>query len=158
MSDPNELLERQLTRVIDRRDATGVHFFCQIGGRDDSLGMTTLQISGSGWTILGWRRGDERKFYNYQLDWEILEHFYTLVRRYPFWEASPTTRKAQGDETNLHFKLSFRDEAMFDAIHFWQNDMHDYPVLKYLTKHLISLIEALSDDEIPTLSVEKRAS
>jgi hypothetical protein len=156
VSDPKELLDKRLRRVLDEEDAKGVHFFCQIGGRDDELGMTTLQVSGSGWTILGWRRGDEQQLFNYRLDWEIQKHLYQMIADYPFWDRSPTNRSSQGNESNIHFRMSFQDDALYDSVHFWQNDMFKYPNLHELTRRIVSFIETLSKEDIPTINCEQK--
>jgi hypothetical protein len=157
VSDPEELLERRLRQVIEEEDSTGVHFFCQLGGRDDKLGMTTLQVSGSsGWTILGWRRGDEQKMFNYRLDWDIRQHFYQMIAEHPFWGRSPTNRSGEGEESNIHYRMSFQDDALYDAVHFWQNDMFAYPNLHELTRRIVSFINAISEEELPLIQCDEK--
>lgn len=158
MADPKEILKRRLQRVFEEGDTRGLHFFCQLGGRDDALGMTTLQISASGWTLLSWRRGEEREMFSVDLSPDDHHAFYELVHEYPFWEASPTRRKREGDETNVHIRLSDRSAGTYNGVQFWEGDMETYPVLRELTARIVRLVRAISNDSIPCLSVERRAS
>ena len=80
MSDPSEILKRRLRAVIDGTQTPGgLHFFAQIGGPMHELGMTTLQVSGTGAVVLGWRQDDDRLLYSYVLSNVDQMRFYTML-------------------------------------------------------------------------------
>ncbi|MFW5967260.1 MAG: hypothetical protein ACOCV2_07060 [Persicimonas sp.] len=158
MSDPKEILNRRLDRVAEDGKTRGLHFFCQIGGHDDPLGLTTLQIAGSGWTLLSWKRGDEQELFSVELGEEDLVEFYAILREHPFWAASPSRRKREEGETNIHLRFADQGAGTYGALQFWEGDIDDYPVLRGLLAPLINLIRLISNDEIPHLSIQRKAS
>jgi len=149
VSDPKEILERRLDRAIDREETRGLHLFCQIGGRYLEQGMTTLQVNGTGWTLLGWRSDDDRSVHSVELTWADQKRLYEILRDHPFWEASPARRDRDGDETNVHLRISDRDAGTYSGVHFWDTEMESYPVLWRLMNRLTELIQNISDGEIP---------
>lgn len=149
MSDPKEILERRLDRAIAEEETEGLHFFCQIGGRYLEEGMTTLQVSGSGWALLGWRSGDERLLYSVELTWPDQKRLYELLSENPFWEASPARRDRQGDEKNVHLRLSDRSAGTYSGLHFWDSEMSAFPMLRNLMVRVTELIQNISDGDIP---------
>ena len=55
-SEPVEVLQKRLMAIArGRESARGFHFFCQVGSAEWKNGVTTLQISGTGWTLVGHR-------------------------------------------------------------------------------------------------------
>ena len=159
MSDPKEILERRLNQAIDQQDTRGLHFFCQIGGRNLEEGMTTLQISGSGWALLGWRNAEDRNLYSVELTWPDQKEVYELLRKYPFWEANPARRDREGEEKNVHLRLSDREQGTYSGVHFWDTEMDDFTDLWYIMDRLTDLIQNISEGEIPFILGEsmKRA-
>jgi len=156
VSDPDELLERRLQQALDANGdeaaTRGLHLFCQIGGQYEELGMTTLQISSSGWTLLGWRsREDERTLRSVELQWADQAQLYRTMLEFPYWEASPARRDRRDDETNVHLRLSDRKKAIYHAAHFWDTEMDQFPHLKPLMKIFCDLIDGIGGGEIPTL-------
>jgi hypothetical protein len=156
VSDPNELLERRLRQALDAKGdekaTRGLHLFCQIGGQYEELGMTTLQISSSGWTLLGWRsRDDKRTLRSVELQWADQAQLYRTILEYPFWEASPARRDREGEETNVHLRLSDRKKAIYSAVHFWDTEMQQFPHLKPLMKIVCDLIDGIGGGDIPFL-------
>ena len=151
MSDPIELLERRVQSVVSKKDNTfGLHFFCQIGGRYDERGIITLQVSGSGWSLLSWRQGEDTDMYSFQLRDEEMKRLYEVCLEHPFWRASPKRRTRKDHEVNYHFRVSDQAAGTCNGIQFWSDDMEEYPVLSALVVRLLRLIELLSDEEIPT--------
>lgn len=149
MSDPIELLERRVRAVLDDEKTTaGLHIFCQIGARYDEQGIITLQISGSGWALVSWRIDDETDMYSYQLTDDDMRRVYGLLDQYPFWRASPKRRKRDGDETNVHIRISDQVKGTSNSMQFWSDDMDDFPVLRDLMIRITQLVTALSDGEI----------
>ncbi|GEM_PF-2370346 len=162
MSDPNEILERRLNQAIQHRKTEGLHFFCQIGGRNLEEGMTTLQMSGNGWTLLGWRNleDDAQCLHSIQMSWKDQKHLFELLLEYPFWEASPARRDREGEEKNVHLRLSDRDRGTYSGVHFWDTEMSTFPDLKFLMWDLCQLIQNISEGDIPFIledSVEEES-
>lgn len=149
MSDPKEILEKRLNRAIDERETRGLHVFCQIGGRYLDDGMTTLQINGTGWTLLGWRNDEDRAMFSVELTWPDQKRLYEILRDYPFWEASPARRDREGEETNVHLRISDRDAGTYSGVHFWDSEMDEFPVLWRLMDRLTELIQNVSGGDIP---------
>lgn len=149
MSDPKEILERRLDRAIEDEDTRGLHFFCQIGGRYLDEGMTTLQVNGSGWTLLGWRNDEDRHLYSVELTWPDQKRLYEILRDNPFWEADPARRDREGDEKNVHLRISDRDAGTYSGLHFWDSEMDSFPQLQRLMDRITELIQNISDGDIP---------
>ena len=152
MSDPSEILKRRLQAIIDGEEpARGLHFFCQVGGTYHDYGMRTLQVSGQGHVLLGWREGDgERQLYSVQLlerDWK---RFYQMLLDLPFWEKSPARRtRRDDDELNIHLRLSDQGAGTWNGLQFWAEDMKDFRVLRDLMYRLDRFSSAVSQGDIP---------
>ncbi len=155
MSDPIELLERRLERILSgESDAAGIHFFCQIGGRYDDLGITTLQISGSGWALVSWRSEDETDMYSYQLDERALTRFYEMLLEHPFWRnnVKRRSRNEDIDEVNVHMRLSDQTKGTCNGLQFWTGDLGEHERLGHTLDRIARLIHILTDGEIDALS------
>lgn len=150
MSDPIEILERRLKAVLDQKAATrGLHFFCQIGGYDDELGIITLQVSGSGQVLLSWRTNpDDVDLWTLQFTDEDYHQFIRLFMTYRFWMTSPPRRGRDGDELNVHLRVSAQDVGTYKGVQFWSGDLEDYRVLRRLVTPLGKLIQNISRDAI----------
>lgn len=153
MSDPKEILERRLQNVSTRDETRGLHFFCQIGGHDDELGMTTLQISGSGYTLLSWKQAGESELFHVELSADDMEKFYGILVEHPFWDASPTRRKRQEGETNVHLRFADQGKGLYSMVQFWSGDIEEYPVLGRLLDRVIHVIRVVSEDSIPYMEL-----
>lgn len=151
MSDPKEILERRIERVAQREQTRGLHFFCQIGAHYDDLGLTTLQISGSGWTLLSWKKADENEIFSVELSEGDMATFYDLLRQHPFWDASPIRRHRDEGETNVHLRFADQGQGLYSMLQFWTGDIDDFPVLGSLLERLIHMIRVISGDSIPYL-------
>lgn len=149
MSDPKEILDRRLEDVAARGDTSGLHFFCQIGGHDDELGMTTLQMSGSGWTLLSWKLDGESELFSVELSQGDMQRFYEILLEHPFWNASPTRRKRDGDETNVHMRFADQDKGLYSMVQFWSDDIDAFPVLGRLLERIVQVVRVVSEDSIP---------
>jgi hypothetical protein len=149
VSDPKEILERRLDRAIEEQETKGLHLFCQIGGRYLEDGMTTLQVNGTGWTLLGWRADEDRSMHSVELTWPDQKRLYEIMREYPFWDASPARRDRDEDETNIHLRFSDRDAGTYSGVHFWDTEMETFPVLWNLMNRVTELIQNISNGEIP---------
>ena len=157
MADPVELLERRLRAVLEGQQGTqGLHFFCQIGGSYDDLGMVTLQISGSGWTLLSSSHQDEDEelLFNMRLQPEDLRRLFSVLLTHPFWRATPVRRARREGETNIHLRISDQAGGIWNGLQFWDDDVHEFPELGRLLKRLNRLIEALSGGEIETMDFD----
>lgn len=150
MSDPSEILKRRLRAVIDGTQTPGgLHFFAQIGGPMHDLGMTTLQVSGTGAVVLGWRQDEDRLLYSYVLSNVDQVRFYTMLLDLPFWETNTTRRNGKDDEQNIHIRLSDQEAGTYNGIQCWHTDLDQHPVIGTLLFRLYKLIGGLSDNEIP---------
>ncbi|RDV38701.1 hypothetical protein DV096_07800 [Bradymonadaceae bacterium TMQ3] len=150
MSDPIEILERRLKAVLDReQDTTGLHFFCQIGGNYDDLGIVTLQISGAGRLLLSWRLDDESPdLWSLTLSEDDTRRFIAMLLEHPFWTASPARRPRRDEETNVHFRICDQTVATYKGVQFWSGDFDEFPVLRTLTWRICRIIDRVSEGEI----------
>ena len=150
MSDPIEILERRLRAVLDREATTkGLHFFCQIGGYDEEIGIITFQVSGSGQVLLSWRTDpDEVDLWTLQFTDQDYHQFIRLFMTYEFWTASPPRRGRDDDEVNVHLHISAQDIGTYQSVQFWSGDMDSFPVLRKLVTPLCKLIQSISYDTI----------
>lgn len=157
MSDPIEILERRLRAVLDKKATTrGLHFFCQLGGYDDELGIVTLQLSGSGNLLLSWRRGpDDVDLWNLKFNDEDYYQFVRLFMTYPFWSASPARRSRRGEEMNVHLRVSAHDIGTHQGLQFWSDDLDAFPVLRDLLLPLLKLMQAISRDELTDADLDR---
>ncbi len=152
MSDPSEILKRRLQSVLDGvSDARGLHFFCQIGGTYHDYGMLTLQISGQGKLLLGWRRDDdEQELYSVQLLEQDYLRFYEMLLELPFWECTPPRRtRRDNEELNVHARLSDQSAGTWSGVQFWAQDMKEFPVLRQLMYRIERITMAISQGDIP---------
>ena len=151
MSDPIEILERRLNAVLTGESTTeGLHFFCQLGGYDDELGIVTLQVSGSGKVLVSWRTDPEEvDLWTYQFSEEDYRQLIRLFLKFPFWAANPGRRSRRGEETNIHLRVSANDKGTHQGLQFWSEDMLEFPILKKVLVPLTRLIVHLSHEEIP---------
>ncbi|RAL22961.1 hypothetical protein DL240_08705 [Lujinxingia litoralis] len=150
MSDPIEILERRLKAVLDReQDTAGLHFFCQIGGNYDDLGIVTLQISGAGRLLLSWRFDDESpELWSLTLSEQDTRRFIELLIAHPFWTVSPARRQRREDETNVHLRICDQTVATYKGVQFWTGDLKEFPILRTLTGRICRIIDRVSDGEI----------
>ena len=158
MSDPKEILERRLDKVAETQDTYGLHFFCQIGSNIDARGLTTLQVAGSGGTLLSWRNEDDNELFSVQLSKEDHLNLFRLLRTYPFWDASPSRRGPEEGDTNIHLRFADHAAGTHGALQFWDSDMDEFPVLARLMKPLIKLMRVSSDDDLSHLSLKSLAT
>ncbi len=151
MSDPIEILVRRLNAVLTGESTTqGLHFFCQLGGYDDDLGIITMQVAGSGKTLISWRTDPEEvELWTYQFTDEDYRQFLRLFLKFPFWSASPARRGRRDDETNIHLRISAQDIGTHQGLQFWSDDMVEFPVLKKVMEPLTRLIHHLTLEQIP---------
>ncbi len=153
MSDPSEILKRRLQAVVDgEQKARGLHFFCQIGATYHAFGMLTLQVSGNGRMLAGWRsEDDERDLYSVQLTESDWVAFYKMLLSHPFWECTPQRRKRRDDrDLNIHVRLSDQQAGTWGGIQFWAEDMKEFPVLDKLMYRIGRIVEAISQGDLPS--------
>ncbi len=150
MSDPIEILERRLKAVLGRESTTqSLHFFCQLGGFDDELGIITLQVSGSGKVLLSWRTSPEDvELWSLQFTEEDYRQFIRLFLTYPYWNHAPPRRGRDDDETNIHLRISAQDVGTYQGAQFWSGDLEQNRMLRMLVTPLCKLIQNISRDTI----------
>lgn len=151
VSDPIEILERRLRNVLEEKDdARGLHFFCQIGGNYDDLGIVTLQLSGSGWVLISWSQGEEEsELFSVQLRAEDVSKFHGVLLAHPYWSVSPARRARRGDETNIHLRLSDQKAGTYNFMQCWSGDLEQYPVLRQLMRRVSRFIDLVTEEQIP---------
>lgn len=157
MSDPIEILERRLKAIRDKEQGTeGLHFFCQIGGSNDEMGIITLQISGKGRLLLSWRQdAEDSELWSLQLQDSDCHKLAMLFLEHPFWQASPLRRPRRAQETNIHLRICDQEAGTYNGLQFWSADMDEFPVLRDLMRRLGRLIRTVSEDEITWLELQK---
>lgn len=149
MSDPIELIERRIQSILDGEKSTrGLHFFCQVGGKHEDSGITTLQISGSGWALVSWRLGDDTEMFSYQLTDEDMRRLYGMLMRFPFWSLAPPRRERGDDESNVHLRISDQEKGLSHGVQFFTGDYASFPMLRDLMERMTQLIEVLSEGVI----------
>lgn len=150
MSDPNEIIERRLNEVLEEQtDSVGLHFFCQIGGNYNDLGLITLQISGVGNVLLSWSQSDDHDvLVSVQIGRQDLIKIHRLLLNYPFWATTMHRRPRRGEETHIHLRLSDQGAGTYNGVQFWSGDLVDVPVLQELMKRVLRIIVSLSDNAI----------
>lgn len=149
MSDPIELIERRIQAVLDGEKSTrGLHLFCQIGGKRDDSGITTLQISGSGWALVSWRLDDDTQMYSYQLTNADMRRLYGMLMRFPFWSITPARREGQREESNVHLRISDQEKGISHGVQFFTGDLAQSPLLRDLMERIGSLVKVLSEGSI----------
>ncbi|MEM1348420.1 MAG: hypothetical protein AAGI01_07700 [Myxococcota bacterium] len=151
MSDPSEILERRLRDVVeDGRDSRGLHFFCQIGGTYHPEGMITVQLSGTGWLLAGWKRQEEMNLFSLRLSERDHTRLYEVLLEHPFWGLEPARRpRTYDDELNIHVRISDLQAGTWSGIQFWAEDMKEVPLLDDLMYRILRLVWIISDGEIP---------
>lgn len=151
MSDPVELLESRIKKAISgTSEFTGLHYFCQLGTQQNSRGITTLQLSGSGRALLSWRQDEGSNIFTYVMTHQEMKDFYALLHENPFWRQKPKRRASKEDEVNVHMKISDNDLGTYNGVQFWSDDLGEFPVLSKLVQQMEKLFSVLSDSEIPT--------
>lgn len=153
MSDPKEILERRLDRVAEEQQVFALHFFCQISSDHARGGLTTLQIAGSGQTLLSWKNAEFNKLFSVQLSETDHVKFYKILRAHPFWDATPARRAGNPDEASIHLRFSDQAAGTHGSLQFWNDDIADFPVLAPLMRSLLGLIHHIAQDEIPDLGI-----
>lgn len=156
MSDPSEILKKRLEAVLDgQQDARGLHFFCQIGGAYHDYGMLTLQVSGPGRILLGWRKDEDSELFSVQLLERDQLRFYQMLVELPFWESSPVRRARRDDEEyNIHIRLSDQLAGTWSGLQFWSYDVKEFPVLQDLLYRICKLTQAISQGDIALPALE----
>ncbi len=150
MSDPKEILERRLKAVLNNNAATrGLHFFCQLGGYNQDLGIITFQVSGSGQALLSWRHSpDDVDLWTLQFTEQDYHQFIRLFMTYPFWTVTPPRRTREEGEINVHIRVSAQDVGTYQGIQFWSGHLDDYRVLRKLVTPLCKLMQNISYETI----------
>ena len=150
MSDPSEIIERRLKAVVHGGSAKGLHFFVQIGGAYHTYGMLTLQVSASGWVILGWRKEDDQILHSVQLPTRDQLRLYEVMLELPFWRASaPRRPRRDEDELNVHVRLADQVAGTWSGVQFWSQDLPSQPTLQAFMSRMHRLAGAIATPEFP---------
>lgn len=155
MSEPIEVLIKRLTSIVRGREtAKGFHFFCQFGGKDWDEGVVTLQMSGTGWTLLSHRIFDEHgeeqdsTLYSVYLSARDMRAFVRILMEQPFWEFDTSRWEREGEETNIHIRLADTGKAFAWGVQFWSGEMERQPSVSELMNTINLIIKTVSDDEL----------
>ncbi|MEL6180343.1 MAG: hypothetical protein AAFS10_15380 [Myxococcota bacterium] len=149
MSEPIEVLNKRLASIARGREtAKGFHFFCQIGSEVWKGGMTTLQISGTGWVLISHRAQEvsagDSELYSRYLSTRDLRAFIQVLQKHPFWDLDDARWEPEDDETNIHFRLMDTSQGFAWDTQIWsaererQSDLHELLKVVDLILHTVS--------------------
>ena len=151
VSDPSEIIQNRLLAVIQgEQSAKGLHFFVQVGGAHHDYGMLTLQVSATGWVILGWRLGDDQALHSVQLPTRDQMRLYQVMLELPFWSANPLRRPKRHDqELNVHIRLADQAAGTWTGVQFWSEDLPEHPTLQAFMQRISRLAQAIGSPDLP---------
>lgn len=160
MSEPIEVLLKRLTAITrGRESAKGLHFFCQLGGAGWPGGVLTLQISGTGWTLLSHRffedeeEDEESSLHSVYLSSRDIRALVRLLMENPFWEFDAARWERVDNETNLHFRLADTGKAFAWGVQLWSDEVTRQPGVAALIKTLDRIIQVVSDGELSVSTI-----
>ena len=151
VSDPSEIIQNRLLAVLEgQQPAKGLHFFAQVGGAHHGYGMLTLQVSATGWVILGWRRGEDQALHSVQLPRQDQMRLYQVMLEFPFWSAQPLRRPKRHDqELNLQLRLADQTAGTWTGVQCWSEDLPLHPTLQAFMQRLSRLAHAIGSPSLP---------
>jgi len=158
VAEPIEVLLKRLTSIVRGREtAKGFHFFCQIGGKDWEDGVVTLQMSGTGWTLLSQRRFDENgeeeasDLYSVYISARDVRSFVRILMEQPFWEFDISRWEQEDEETNVHIRLADTGQAFAWGVQFWSGETERQPAISELMKTIELIVNTVSGGELTVL-------
>ncbi len=153
-SEPVEVLQKRLMAIArGRESARGFHFFCQIGSSEWKHGVTTVQISGTGWTLVGHRRagdtsGDSDQLHSVYISARDLRAFVRKLLQCPFWELNTSRWEREENETNIHLRLADTSKRFAWDVQILSGERDNQPKLAELLRTLNTIIHTVSEDEV----------
>lgn len=155
MSEPIEVLIKRLNSIAHGREAAkGFHFFCQVGSAGWPQGVLTLQISGTGWTLLSHRFFEEDnpeeidQLYSVYLSGRDIRAFIRLLIKHPFWEFDASRWDCEDGETNVHLRLADTGQGFAWGVQLWSRELERQPDAEALMQLINFIIDTVSDGEL----------
>lgn len=153
MSEPIEVILKRLTAIQRGREtAKGFHFFCQVGGARWKYGVTTLQISGTGWVLASWRpqgaEPSEDQLYSAYISTRDLRAFVKRMLDYPFWEMDTARWERRDDECNIHLRLADTGKAFARDLQVWSDERQRQKTLREILALVDLVLRTVSNDEV----------
>ncbi len=152
MSEPIEVLLKRLTAIARGRETSkGFHFFFQMGDASWHRGVITLQISGSGWTLLSQRTSDKAegdRLYSAYLSTRDVRALVRILLENPFWELETGRWERRENETNIHFRLADTGEAFAWNLQIWSGEASAQPGLAKLLDIIRAVVSTVSEGEL----------
>jgi hypothetical protein len=152
-SEPIEVLQKRLMAISrGHESARGFHFFCQVGSAQGQQGVTTLQMSGTGWTLVGYRsrqpdKPDDR-LYSVYLSARDLRAFARALLKHPFWELDNSRQDRRPHETNIHLRVADTSKAFAWSMQLWSGERERQLHLRELLKILNIIIETTGESQV----------
>jgi hypothetical protein len=157
VSEPIEVLEKRLTAISHGREtAKGFHFFCQAGARGWEGGVVTLQISGTGWTLVSQRApGSEEddSLYSVYLAQRDLRALSRKLLEQPFWKLDTSRWEPTEDETNIHLRIADTGRAFAWSAQLWSGERRRQRILKENLTLVQTIVTMVSEGEIQSLGI-----
>lgn len=157
MSEPIEVLEKRLTAISHGREtAKGFHFFCQIGARGWHGGVVTLQISGTGWTLVSLREPGSEEIdilYSVYLAQRDLRALARKLLEQPFWKMDTSRWEPGEDETNIHFRVADTGKSFAWSAQVWSGERRRQRILKENLQLVQTIISMVSENQIRSLGI-----
>ncbi len=153
MSEPIEVLLKRLTAIHRGREtAKGFHFFCQVGGAHWKHGVTTLQLSGTGWVLASWRAGEaeqeDENLYSAYISTRDLRAFVKRLMDSPFWEMDQSRWERVADETNIHLRLADTGKGFAWDVQVWSDERRKQRNLRDTLALVDLVLRTVSDGEV----------
>ncbi len=160
MSEPVEILIKRMTAIVrGRESAKGFHFFCQIGDKSWDKGVTTLQISGTGWTLLSRHaindEGEEIEdmLFSVYLSARDVRALVRILLDHPFWEFDTSRWERKGEETNIHLRVADTGKAFAWGAQYWSSELDRQPRVRALMSTINLIVKTVSEGQITILGL-----
>lgn len=153
-AEPVEVLLKRLNAIARGRESTrGFHFFCQVGDAQWKYGVTTVQLSGTGWTLVGHKEhdsddDDDDELYSVYISARDMRAFVRTLLQHPFWDLDTTRWKRREGETNIHIRLADTGKRFAWDVQIWSGERESQAHLGELLKMLNVIIQTVSDSQI----------
>lgn len=152
-SEPVEVLLKRLTAIArGRESAKGLHFFCQVGDADWKHGVTTVQISGTGWTLVGHKNPnedeDKDQLFSVYISARDLRAFVRTLLEHPFWDLDTSRWEREGEETNIHLRIADTGKCFAWDVQLWTGERKRQRQLGELLRVLNVIIKTIGEGQI----------
>jgi hypothetical protein len=157
VSEPIEVLEKRLTAISHGRETPkGFHFFCQVGARGWSGGVVTLQVSGTGWTLVSHRgplSEEDDILYSVYLAQRDVRALARKLLEHPFWKIDTSRWEQQEGETNIHLRLADTGQAFAWSVQLWSGERRKQRLLNENLRLVEEIVKAVSGNQIRSMGI-----